>query len=999
MATSGDSASVPVPVPETYDTLFTATADGQRSYDSLRPTEAECTALLTHPFAQTVLGHDITTEGESIISSVTRGEKSFTSLISHNISSILAASTDLSRDRSRLIHLGHAALCAFLQANVTGPPLSFRAHEVVIPSTLRESPQTLRKVRDEVIRELSVNGEAVYKLTPNVELFAAAKAIFTNDRVVGDSNGEGALVGLTGRMRVNFLHQKMLNESADSLQGSIYDDVDAIGAIVLSDTPGQESNHDQLKERRAEKVRFMLERAVIHTHHGFDSKARADLLKAASTNGFEFALTGKLGRRTKFQDRDISQLVVLAKSASDGDEKDNVPDSKVDVEPKNLDLNDDTLLESIAFKKDEGEDGFKQVSVQDQSSLPASLAKLDAANQPRLNPLDSIMLLSLASAITNTSPEDGLTREETIPYAIRVLEGGSSNWQVYSQALLVRSRIEGYRSRTVERSVLQLQALVDQVIADTASDTPTTASEADTAAVEQPTTFLPRPEASESAPAAERLEYLWLLNFSTRWHLESELAQRWVSLGALRTALDIYERLQMWAEAALCYAATDREETAKMIVRKQLYERTKPATSADEDHNDTFEGPELSPLPSDAPRLFCILGDIDHDAAMYERAWVVSNKRYARAQRSLARLYMQEKPPNFIKAEQAYKLSLTVTRLNHATWFALGCIQIELEKWEEAIDSFTRTVQLEETDAEAWSNLAVALLNAPPRSTPVINDIPRAKALDDEEEEEKKNENANVDGDKVDVYKQKRDALAALHRAARFKHTSHRIWDNILTVSSSIPPPSTPFRDVLLAQTRIIELRGDKDGEKCIDISILTALVRTLTTPREGSSISVKFDPSVIRTGSLHGRLLRLFDDHIIPLITHSPELWLLVAEIEKWRGRPSKALAAHEKAWRAAISSCSQGAYQMGEESKWNEIVTATETLVRKGYAVYGGMDKEIEDSSEQGEEGGELVAKDWRFKSRSAVRGILGKGKQFWDGNEGWVRLDDLLREVSGS
>ncbi|EGE07746.1 TPR domain-containing protein [Trichophyton equinum CBS 127.97] len=433
-------------------------------------------------------------------------------------------------------------------------------------------------------------------------------------------------------------------------------------------------------------------------------------------------------------------------------------------------------------------------------------------------------------------------------------------------------RIEGYRTRTVERSVLQLQALVDQVIADTASDTPTPAVSGETAdpSTQQPTTFLPRPEASESAPAAERLQYIWLLNFSTRWNLESELAQRWVGLGALRTALDIYERLQMWAEAALCYAATDREETAKLMVRKQLYQRTNPDSTGDDD---TWQGAELSTLPPDAPRLFCILGDIDRDAAMYERAWTVSNKRYARAQRSLARLYMQEKPPNLVKAEEAYKLSLAVTRLNHASWFAIGCIQLELEKWEDAIDSFTRTVQLEETDAEAWNS-------------------------------------------------------------------DH---------------------------------------------------------PAGGSSISISYDPAAIRPGSIHAKLLRLFDENIIPLITHSPELWLLVADLEKWRGRPSQALAAHEKAWRATTASCAQGAYQMGEEDKWNDIVKATETLVRKGYAVYGGMDKETEDGSKADEP--ELVAKDWRFKSRSAVRGILGKGKAFWDGTEGWSRLDTLLKEVSGN
>src|SRR5204862_7704432 len=134
--------------------------------------------------------------------------------------------------------------------------------------------------------------------------------------------------------------------------------------------------------------------------------------------------------------------------------------------------------------------------LQDSSTLPPSLAALDPSSQAMLQPLDSIILLLLASTITNTDPADGLTREETLPYATRVLEGGSSNWQVYTQALLLRSRIEGYRSRTIERGLLQLQALVDQVIADTANGEQATEGQDGESAAN---TFLPKAKESESA--------------------------------------------------------------------------------------------------------------------------------------------------------------------------------------------------------------------------------------------------------------------------------------------------------------------------------------------------------------------------------------------------------------------------------------------------------------------------------------------------------------------
>lgn len=979
-------------LPASFDTISscpasttTPVSSSSTSYDPIRLSEDECLVVLNQPIAARAFGH--LPETESLISQTKNGEIAFTELVTQSVSTIFQSQVAESESekaitRSRLLHVGYAALLAFVQSNVTGPPLSFRSDEVVIPSALRDGA-SLRSVREKIIRDLSVDGEAVYKLTPNVELFAVAKAILTHAALLGSENKEDTpLMVLTARVRVNLLHQKLLSENTDTLQSIIYADLDTICQRLLV------GNYDPTTKN--DRARFLLERAAIHTQYGNDSKARKDLQHAADINEFEFALTGKLGKRTKFQDRDISQLVVLAKGAdNDVASASDAPDDSTSSKPANLDLNDDTLLEGISFKKD-GQSEDKSMTIQDESSLPPSLAVLDPSSQPRLNPLNSIVLLSLASAITNTSPDNGLTREETLPYATRVLEGGSSNWQVYSQALLVRSRIEGYKSRTIERGVLQLQALVDQVIADTASDAPSTSAEQ-----QQPTTFLPRPEGSESAPASERLEYLWLLNFSTRWSLEAELAARWVSLGGLRTALDIYERLQMWAEAALCHAATEREDKAKAMVRRQLFQ---PTNVDADDENDTYQGPELSILPPDAPRLFCILGDIDRDAAMYERAWEVSKGRYARAQRSLARLYLTEKPPLFNQAEEAYRLSLKISRLNHGAWFALGCVQLELEKWGDAVESFMRTVQIEESDAEAWSNLAAALVNMEPAALSNAPSKSPKPVLDDEEDDD-------IGEELPDPNKPKWDALAALNRAARFKHNDHRIWDNILTVGASIPPPQTPFRDVILAQTRIIEIRGSKDGEKCIDLSVLAMLIKTLTLDHNledhiSNVSSSAGSTSRVRPGSLPAQVLKLVDDHVVPLITHSAPLWLLVAEVEIWRGRPSRALLAHEKAWRTTVASCTQGAFQMGTEKKWMEVVAATETLVRRGYAVYGGMDKEKDDGSKnETADGVELVAKDWRFKARSAVRGILGKGREFWEDSEGWLRLKALAEEVTGS
>lgn len=870
--------------------------------------------------------------------------------------------------------LGYAALLAFLQSNVTGPPLPFSSAKLLFPDDVSSNLQRTKAVRDALLASLSVDGIAAYKLTPNVELLCLADAVMTCPAVL-----KGVKVARWAKMRVAFMQQRLLSEASGTLQEVIYDDLDLLECQIMGP-----DRHPELSE--SAQAEFLLERATIHTHHGLDKLARADLEQVQQERHFEYVLTGLLGKRTKFQVKETSQLVVLAKSADDGGR--NVTNGQATSQgrangiskseqsttqdlptgPTKLDLNDDTLLESISFSEKPAD----STAPENEAPLPPSLKDLDPANQPQLNPLDSIMLLSFASSITNTSPQHGLTREETLPYATRVLDGGSSNWQVYTQALLVRSRIEGFKSRTVERGLLQLQALVDQVIADTASTEPTVTDdkrETSTAAA----SFLPRPKESESASVLERLRHVFQLAAPTRWDLEAELATRWVSLGGLRSALEIYERLGMWAEAALCWAATDREDRAKKIVKRQLFYATnggpgRPESEAEQD--ETWDGPERVPPPLDAPRLYCILGDIDQSAAMFEKAWSVSNDRYARAQRSLGRLYFSAQ--DFVKAAGAYSKSLKVNQLNQASWFALGCALLELAQYAKAVEAFSRCVQLDETDAEAWSNLAAALL----RMEPDVSGEADGEASDGfVDDSEIGNEGSKMA--KLDLERNRQDALKALKRAASLKHDSYRIWENVLIVAASLSPPD--HTSVLAAQKRIIDLRGSTDGEKCIDKQILGLLAQHITSTADRYDAS---QPGLARM------FVRFIDESVVPLITGSAELWQLVSKLAIWRNKPSSALDAEQKAWRAVTV---RPGWETENEQRWNDVVEATVRLC-DSYESLGPKERT------EGMGAGELVAKDWRFKARSAVKGIQGRGKGAWEGTEGWERLQGVVQGLNG-
>jgi hypothetical protein len=242
---------------------------------------------------------------------------------------------------------------------------------------------------------------------------------------------------------------------------------------------------------------------------------------------------------------------------------------------------------------------------------------------------------------------------------------------------------------------------------------------------------------------------------------------------------------------------------------------------------------------------------------------------------------------------------------------------------------------------------------------------------------------------KPDPWKNTRDALSALRRAAQLKRDDARIWDNYLTVAAALPPPWTPWLEIIRAQKRVIELRGKTKGEGAVDGRIIEVLVAYVTTefdhPKSegepaGNEQAV-LPTATLRPGSLGHEFVDLMDNFVTPVITASAELWLSVAKLARWRRRPLAALEAHEKAWRAATSQ--PGVYAK-DEASWDVVAAATETLV-EAYAELAGEERE--------RTGGKVVEGDWRFKARTAIRGVLGKGREMWEHTDGFKRLEERI------
>ena len=71
----------------------------------------------------------------------------------------------------------------------------------------------------------------------------------------------------------------------------------------------------------------------------------------------------------------------------------------------------------------------------------------------------------------------------------------------------------------------------------------------------------------------------------------------------------------MWDEVVTCYQLLNKPHRAELVVRERL---------------GSGEG--------ETPYMLNALGDLTGDEALYERAWTLSGRRYARAKRTLARL-------------------------------------------------------------------------------------------------------------------------------------------------------------------------------------------------------------------------------------------------------------------------------------------------------------------------------------------------------------------------
>jgi len=471
--------------------------------------------------------------------------------------------------------------------------------------------------------------------------------------------------------------------------------------------------------------------AMFHFGKGDSGKQSFEAGRVAAQ--LEVQMTGAMGKRTKFQQRSVAQMVLKA-STTGAPKAEDAPAAAatraaavgVDDGPPALDDGAQSAAEAsadaaaapspLAAAAAEAPDGALAVAkpaveAQAEDSILLERPELDECGElsdsaQRLPREHLAVLLALCLDVKNSNPSDGLTTEQMRPYVERVLLH-HNDWTLYSTALLQRAWLDFESSYARDRATLQIQALVDQH-----GETLTFTQFSSEAIV-------------ASAPAQDRLRCLHVVVYPPRWELKQDLAKRYQGLGVLVSASQLFQELELWDDVVDCYSRMGKKKEALAVVTARLGD----------------------PAGKPTPRMLVALGDLCEppaSTAHYQRAWEISGGRFAKAQRSLGReafslaskaqaaeakerakgTEVSNKPmaertvdedrvaslgaesvKQLEAAEAGLAAALAVQPSVTSDWFLLGTVRMRLEKWQGALTAFSTVVAHAPDAGDAWGNV------------------------------------------------------------------------------------------------------------------------------------------------------------------------------------------------------------------------------------------------------------------------------------------------------
>ncbi|XP_050066689.1 tetratricopeptide repeat protein 27 [Aphis gossypii] len=376
---------------------------------------------------------------------------------------------------------GVACYQLFIQANWTGPLISkldlksWGSSTAVVESLVNDLDCVSRKV-----------------LYP--ELLVFSYAVFSNNQI-------NIFTRSWWQIRMLSTLQSLLNELSNDLKNMIELAFEQMEKTVW--------------ETDEEEAIFRIEQCKIYlSHYGNITKATNCLNTAMDLLGLEHSLVGAMGKRTKFQVKELAQLTLTVNSHTRENNTNLLTSHECCDLPKDCVLDDENRLPDIKFSNE------------------------SAGKFPKLSSLQQAAILNTLILEQKCKPKDDLQFEELQPY-IRCLVSQQSVWSVHVSTLLQRSLLERDSRKSVERAMRQIESLVSSL--------------------------------EVSSPLNVERLYLFHCSFvSPSWQLKAYLGNIMLSIGAIQSALDWFLALDLWEECVACYNTQGHRHKAAQILENEL---------------------------------------------------------------------------------------------------------------------------------------------------------------------------------------------------------------------------------------------------------------------------------------------------------------------------------------------------------------------------------------------------------------------------------------------
>ncbi|BAF21472.2 Os07g0455100 [Oryza sativa Japonica Group] len=453
--------------------------------------------------------------------------------------------------------------------------------------------------------------------------------------------------------------------------------------------------------------------------------------------------------------------------------------------------------------------------------------KKDPSKKAVLTAMQQAAVLAECLHVSRRSRHDEMSGWEMAPFIESIDSQEDSYFVVRSLCDILRIRWESTRNRTKQRALLMMENMVE----DVGNDFPV---------------------------AAQRAKLVFGVQMPTIPALRKEYGELLISCGIVGEALDIFKDLELWDNLIYCYRLLGKVADATSLINARI-----------------------SVTPND-PRLWCSLGDVTNNDDHYKKALEVSNNKSARALRSLARSAYNRN--DFHASKMLWESALALNSLFPDGWFAYGTVAwktfsckhffkdlssftsfhsastwmvigyldaVKIDKdLEKAVDAFTRSVQIDPENGEAWNNIACLLL-----SRHMIRGRSQA-------------------------------AVQAFKEAVKFKRNSWEVWDNY----SKVLLDTGSIQQTLEAVKMVLNLSSNKRFNIDLLEKVMAMLEEQpthLSDTQEAESSRSTSDDANQETRK-YNQLLDIIGDILQQIVRSggsNSEIWGLYARWHKTKG------------------------------------------------------------------------------------------------------------------